>query len=112
MEKEDFMIEAAQELASEYIDKNSNLSGNFFLTEELNHIKSILASALQTKWSFGVPGGGFVNRLVKNDLLGAIESADSVNRKAIVPLACGLAYIRFSDIKERAAKIDKWTKDI
>ena len=50
--------------------------------EEISHITSVGVSVLQTR-DGGVPGGSFVQAIVKNDLSGSYNRADSTNRKVI-----------------------------
>ena len=50
--------------------------------EEINHVTSVGVSVLQTR-DGGVPGGSFVQAVVKNDLSGSYNRADSTNRKVI-----------------------------
>ena len=50
--------------------------------EEMNHVKSIGVSILQTR-DDGMQGGGFVQAVVANDLSGAFNRADSTNLKVI-----------------------------
>ena len=40
------------------------------------HIISIIASVMMTRDGKGIPGGGFVQSVVSNDLFGAISKAD------------------------------------
>jgi hypothetical protein len=51
-------------------------------TEEMNHVTSVGVSVLQTR-DGGIPGGSFVQAIVKNDLSGSYNRADSTNRKVI-----------------------------
>jgi hypothetical protein len=48
---------------------------------EKNHIIEIGTSILCTKWGVGYDGGSFVQSFVNNDLLGAINRADSTSYK-------------------------------
>ena len=50
--------------------------------EEMNHVINIGTSILQTR-DGGIPGGSFVQAIVKNDLSGSYNRADSTNRKVI-----------------------------
>ena len=53
------------------------------LTEEqMEHVKSVGVSVLQTR-DGGIPGGSFVQAIVKNDLSGSYTRADLTNRKVI-----------------------------
>ena len=53
------------------------------LTEEqMDHAKSVGVSVPQTR-DGGIPGGSFVQAIVKNDLSGSYNRADSTNRKVI-----------------------------
>jgi hypothetical protein len=51
------------------------------------HIVSIIASVMMTRDGKGIPGGGFVQSVVSNDLFGAVSKADYLcysNIKVIV----------------------------
>jgi hypothetical protein len=51
------------------------------------HIISIIASVMMTRDDNGIPGGGFVQSVVSNDLFGAVSRADNecyANLKVIV----------------------------
>ena len=50
--------------------------------EEISHVTSVGVSVLQTR-DGGIPGGSFVQSIVKNDLSGSYTRADSTNRKVI-----------------------------
>ena len=50
--------------------------------EEMDHVINIGVSILQTR-DGGVPGGSFVQSIVKNDLSGSHNRADSTNRRVI-----------------------------
>ena len=50
--------------------------------EEMNHVKSIGVSVLQTR-DGGLQGGSFVQAVVKNDLSGSYNRADSTNSRVI-----------------------------
>ena len=50
--------------------------------EEMDHVKSIGVSVLQTR-DGGLQGGSFVQAVVQNDLSGSYNRADSTNRKVI-----------------------------
>ena len=50
--------------------------------EEISHVTSVGVSVLQTR-DGGIPGGSFVQAIVKNDLSGSYTRADSTNRKVI-----------------------------
>ena len=50
--------------------------------EEMAHVKSIGVSVLQTR-DGGLQGGSFVQAVVKNDLSGSYNRADSTNSKVI-----------------------------
>jgi hypothetical protein len=50
--------------------------------EEISHVTSVGVSVLQTR-DGGIPGGSFVQSIVKNDLSGSYNRADSTNRKVI-----------------------------
>lgn len=50
--------------------------------EEMNHVTSVGVSVLQTR-DGGIPGGSFVQAIVKNDLSGSYNRADSTNLRVI-----------------------------
>ena len=50
--------------------------------EEMSHITSVGVSVLQTR-DGGIPGESFVQAIVKNDLSGSYNRADSTNRRVI-----------------------------
>ena len=50
--------------------------------EEISHVTSVGVSVLQTR-DGGIPGGSFVQSIVKNDLSGSYNRADSTNSKVI-----------------------------
>jgi len=50
--------------------------------EETNHVISVGVSVLQTR-DGGIPGGSFVQAIVKNDLSGSYNRADSTNSRVI-----------------------------
>lgn len=75
-------IEKVQELVQDYYEKNSQWCGLESLSNsEKIHIVQIGTSILCTKWEVGYAGGGFVQSFVKNDLMGALGSADSTSLK-------------------------------
>jgi hypothetical protein len=59
--------------------------------EYKSHIVNIGTSILCTKWGIGYPGGGFVQAVVDNDLMGAFSRADSINKDAM-GFYCKLLY--------------------
>ena len=50
--------------------------------EEMSHVTSVGVSVLQTR-DGGIPGGSFVQAIVKNDLSGSYNRADSTNSRVI-----------------------------
>ena len=50
--------------------------------EEMNHVTSVGVSVLQTR-DGGISGGSFVQAIVKNDLSGSYNRADSTNSRVI-----------------------------
>ncbi len=50
--------------------------------EEISHVTSVGVSVLQTR-DGGIPGGSFVQAIVKNDLSGSYNRADSTNLKVV-----------------------------
>lgn len=93
------MMSSAMELAREYVKKNAIRFG-FFNQTEAEHIAQMIASALQSKYGFGYPGGSFVTSVVNNDLHGAILNADIVNQRAISLIVAGFYSIQLKEIKD------------
>jgi hypothetical protein len=62
---------------------NSMILGGTSTPEEMNHIIHVGASVLMTKDNFQ-QGGSFVQAIVDNDLLGAVNRADSTMRKCLL----------------------------
>lgn len=54
-----------------------------FDTETYPHVRSICNSILRTKYKIGPEGGGFVQALLNNDLLGSYSRCDHINQKYI-----------------------------
>ena len=50
--------------------------------EEMNHVTSVGVSVLQTR-DGGISGGSFVQAIVKNDLSGSYNRADSTNLRVV-----------------------------
>ena len=78
--------EEIESVVQEFLDTKSNQSPSKLSgldVDVLNHIKNICISILQTKYEVGYPGGGFVQAIVNNDLMGSFGRADSVNVKFI-----------------------------
>lgn len=95
------MMSSAMELARGYVEKNAIRFGFFPRTEtEAEHVARMIASALQTKYGFGYPGGSFVTSVVNNDLHGAILNADIVNQRAISLIVAGFYSIQMKEIKD------------
>jgi len=95
------MMDSAMELARGYVEKNAIRFGFFPRTEtEAEHVARMIASALQTKYGFGYPGGSFVTSVVNNDLHGAIANADSVNQRAISLIVAGFYNIGLQEIED------------
>lgn len=47
------------------------------------HVRHMCFSILCTKHKIGYPGGGFVQAIVDNDLMGTFGKADHINKKFI-----------------------------
>jgi hypothetical protein len=60
-------------------------------TDEGQFIISIGTSILGTKWGIGYPGGSFVQAVLQNNLMAAVNKADSINIK-VLPFYCKLIY--------------------
>ena len=81
-------IEDIEKAVSEFLMKNHNELGlgdfDFAYNEEvMGHVHNMCVSILCTKYGIGYPGGGFVQAVVNNDLMGAFGRADSINKKYI-----------------------------
>lgn len=59
--------------------------------ESREHIIRIGTSVICTKREVGYPGGGFVQAIVNNDLMGAFGQADQINKDCI-EFYCKLLY--------------------
>lgn len=59
--------------------------------ESREHIIRIGTSVICTKREVGYPGGGFVQAIVNNDLMGAFGRADRINKDSI-EFYCKLLY--------------------
>lgn len=59
------------------------------------HIISIIASVMMTRDKRGLPGGGFVQSVVSNDLFGAVSRADTTcqNYLKVIVAANQYAYL-------------------
>ena len=85
-------IKTVRDLVKVYFDENSEFTGLSGIREpEKNHIIEIGTSILCTKWNVGYEGGGFVQAVVNNDLMGAVGKADGTNVK-MLPFYCKLIY--------------------
>ena len=77
-------IKIVKKLVEDSFDENAQYTGLSFLNEEAKaHIINIGTSILCTKWEIGFEGGGFVQAVVNNDLMGAVGSADGTSLKAL-----------------------------
>ena len=81
-------IEDIEKAVSEFLMKNHNELGlgdfDFAYNEEvMGHVHNMCVSILCTKYGIGYPGGGFVQAVVNNDLMGAFGRADSINKRYI-----------------------------
>lgn len=75
------------EKVSDYLKKNAESTGVpydlMMDSSSRNHIISTGASILLAKWKVGPEPGGFVKSVVNNDLSGAINTSDEVNRQVL-----------------------------
>ncbi|MDC1282526.1 hypothetical protein N8Z10_01115 [bacterium] len=77
-------IEVVKKLVEASFDENAQYTGLTSLGEEAKaHIINMGTSILCTKWKIGYEGGGFVQAVVDNDLMGAIGSADGTSIKGL-----------------------------
>jgi hypothetical protein len=60
-------------------------------SDQGQHIIQIGTSILCTKWGIGYSGGSFVQAVVDNDLMAAVDRADGTNIK-MLPFYCKLIY--------------------
>lgn len=106
------MIEAGKMIAEDYVKKNVGRFVPLSFPNEHDHMISILASALQTKYGYGYEGGSLVKNLVENKLYETLSAADMVVQKHIVLLAAGVEHIRLKEIKDAAINIVKLNKKL
>ncbi len=81
-------VEDIQKNVSEFMMKNHNDLGlgefDFEHNEDvMNHVRNMCVSILCTKYISGYDAGGFVDAVIKNDLMGSFGRADSINKKYI-----------------------------
>ena len=81
-------VEEIEKVVSGFLMKNHNdLSlGEFdfiYNEEVMEHVHSMCVSILCTKYGIGYPGGGFVQAVVNNDLMGTFGRADHINKRSI-----------------------------
>ena len=74
--------EIVKELVTKYLEKNINIAFPLGIYET-DHIINTGVSVLCTKWNVDYPGGGFVQAIVDNDLLGAVGRGDIDNLMAL-----------------------------
>ena len=86
--------EQVREKVEDYIEKTAQFNGigsGFNQVQERMlqdpdtkaHVISIGTSIMCTRWDIGPGGGGFVEAVVDNNLMGAYGMADSINREFI-----------------------------
>lgn len=80
-------MERYQKRAKDYLDGQKEFLGLHQLShDDYNHVCQLAASVMMTRDEF-LPGGGFVQAVVDNDLEGAIARGDSaaiIGLKALV----------------------------
>jgi len=77
-------VNKIQDIVSESLNENGMCVGLGNLTkEDTDYIIQMGTDILCTKWGIGITGGNFVMAIVNNDLMGATESADYINIKAL-----------------------------
>ena len=77
-------IEVVRKLVEDSFSENSHYTGLSSLDEQSkDHIINIGTSILCTKWEVGYKGGGFVQSVVSNDLMGAVGNADGTSLKGL-----------------------------
>ena len=79
-------MKMVRDMVSDYMVENDNLIPiqHSLDPEDISHIENIATSILCTKWNVGYLGGSFVQAVVDNDLKGAFNRADSVNRDCML----------------------------
>ena len=88
MEKVNFI----EVLVNEWVNQNIGMIPERFRIEStLGYIKQVCVSMLCTKWGIGPQGGGFVQAVVKNDLMGAVGRADGMNIH-LLKFYCSMLY--------------------
>ena len=79
-------MKMVRDMVSDFMVENDNLIPiqHRLDPEDISHIENIATSILCTKWKVGYPGGSFVQAVVDNDLKGAFNRADAVNRDCML----------------------------
>ena len=80
---------------------DSMILGGPLNSQEVNHVIQVGASVLMTKDGFQ-QGGSFVQAVVNNDLLGAVNRADSTMRKCLLFMTYLMAHVSVSYELEEA----------
>lgn len=76
--------EQIRDKVEEYFTKNFMYAcGDIGLMIHESHIIDCATSMYCTKHNIGYPGGGFVQAVVDNDLMGAMSRADDINVRAL-----------------------------
>lgn len=85
-------INFIEEQVAQWVDRNVEMiPEKFRISPTLAYIKQVCVSMLCTKWNIGPQGGGFVQAVVQNDLLGAVSRADSMNSQ-LLKFYCTMLY--------------------
>jgi hypothetical protein len=83
-------VNLIEEHVNQWVDRNIEMIPKDFHFN-LPYIKQVCVSMLCTKWGIGPQGGGFVQAVVKNDLMGAVSRADGMNSH-LLKFYCSMLY--------------------
>ena len=85
-------VNLIEERVNQWVDQNYGMiPEGFRIKPTLDYIKQVCVSMLCTKWDVGPQGGGFVQAVVKNDLMGAVSRADGMNSQ-LLKFYCSMLY--------------------
>ena len=85
-------VNLIEEQVNEWVDRNIEMIPEKYRIEStLGYIKRVCVSMLCTKWGIGPQGGGFVQAVVRNDLIGAVSRADGMNIH-LLKFYCSMLY--------------------
>jgi hypothetical protein len=85
-------VNLIEEHVNQWVDRNIEMIPEGYRIEStFGYIKQLCVSMLCTKWGIGPQGGGFVQAVVNNDLMGAVSRADGMNSK-LLKFYCSMLY--------------------